>query len=293
MKPAKQSAKATPAIVVAAEVARQVRQHAHAHMKTEVCGVLIGAIANGKLEIDACIPGKDAAQAGTHVTFTQDTWEHIYKVKDAEYPNARIVGWYHSHPGFGIFLSDHDTFIHRNFFSAAEQVAWVYDPHSDEEGFFGWDDDRIQRLGMVSFADARGGEECSETHARSEPVMEGDEDIAEERPVTTISTTTTWLKWIITVFSHLIAIGLGFLIAWLLIPPRIFVIPMDPITGRALHAPMEIDPAQIMRATPNDHPGAPADAPPPQATPPPQTAPPPQSSGQPAPTDKGEHAQPR
>ena len=64
-------------------------------------------------------PGAKAVQGGTHVTFTQDTWEHIYQIKDRDYPDARIVGWYHSHPGFGVFLSDHDTFIHKNFFSAA------------------------------------------------------------------------------------------------------------------------------------------------------------------------------
>jgi len=291
MKPAKQSAKATPAIVVAAEVARQVRQHAHAHMKTEVCGVLIGAIANGKLEIDACIPGKDAAQAGTHVTFTQDTWEHIYKVKDAEYPNARIVGWYHSHPGFGIFLSDHDTFIHRNFFSAAEQVAWVYDPHSDEEGFFGWDDDRIQRLGMVSFADARGGEECSETHARSEPVMGGEDDALDEPPVIASPVSTTTLKWIVTLLSHLMAIVVGLLVAWYIFP-RVLVIPVDPLTGRPLHAPLEISPMDFLHAAPEDHAPAPSGTPSPQATSP-QSTPPPQNSGQPAPDNKGEHAQPR
>jgi proteasome lid subunit RPN8/RPN11 len=104
MKAAKQSTEITPPVVVSSEVARRVRRHARSNLKTEVCGVLIGGVRGGALHIDECIAGKDAAQAGTHVTFTQDTWEHIYKVKDAEFPDERIVGWYHSHPGFGIFL---------------------------------------------------------------------------------------------------------------------------------------------------------------------------------------------
>lgn len=278
MKPAKQPAKVAPAVVVASEVARLIRQHAHAHMKTEVCGVLIGALTDGSVQIDACIPGKDAAQAGTHVTFTQDTWEHIYKVKDAEYPDARIVGWYHSHPGFGIFLSDHDTFIHRNFFSAPEQVAWVYDPHSEEEGFFGWAGDRIQRLGMVSFADGRGGEECSETHARSEPVVEGEDDV-QDVIVTSGPDRTTWMKWTVAVLSHLVAIVVGLLIAWYIVP-RVLVIPIDPQTGRVLHEPMEISPLDFMRA-PHE-----------SLSPPPATASP-QTSGQPAQDHKGDNAQPR
>ena len=122
---------------ISSDVAREIRQHARSHHKTEVCGVLIGAEDEAVTSIVACIAGANAAQGGTHVTFTQDTWEHIYKIKDRDYPNERIVGWYHSHPGFGVFLSDHDTFIHKNFFSSPRQVAWVYDPHSDEEGCLG------------------------------------------------------------------------------------------------------------------------------------------------------------
>src|SRR5579863_3624800 len=153
-----------PRVTIEGEVLRQIRQHARSNSKTEVCGVLIGAENGSGLNITARIAGLNAAQAGAHVTFTQDTWEHIYKIKDRDFPDERIVGWYHSHPGFGIFLSDHDTFIHRNFFSAPEQVAWVYDPHSDEEGFFGWAGERIERLGLISVADSHGGEECSEHH---------------------------------------------------------------------------------------------------------------------------------
>ena len=103
MKPAKEKANITPPVVVASEVARRIRQHARSNMKTEVCGVLIGRMKDGALHIEECIAGKDAAQAGTHVTFTQDTWEHIYKIKDAEFPNERMVGGTHPHPGFGNF----------------------------------------------------------------------------------------------------------------------------------------------------------------------------------------------
>ena len=81
------------------EVTRCIRQHARAHMKTEVCGVLIGEQRGDVVEVQASIQALNAAQAGTHVTFTQDAWEEIYRVKDEKYPEHRIVGWYHSHPG--------------------------------------------------------------------------------------------------------------------------------------------------------------------------------------------------
>src|SRR5215475_2158745 len=141
--------KAQPAVVMEAEVARKIRQHARSSMKAEVCGVLIGSADDDRTVIEACIAGINAAQGGAHVTFTQDTWEHIYKIKDQQYPDEKIVGWYHSHPGFGVFLSEHDLFIQENFFSSPQQVAWVYDPHTDEEGCFGWVGGKIEKLTAI------------------------------------------------------------------------------------------------------------------------------------------------
>ena len=158
----KRVAKAVAAVRVAieAEVARQIRQHSRSSMKAEVCGVLIGREEGNTTVVDACIAGANATQGGAHVTFTQDTWQHIYEVKDKQYPDARIVGWYHSHPGFGVFLSDHDLFIHKNFFSSPQQIAWVYDPHNDEEGCFGWLGDRIEKIDDVGI---RYHQTCGET----------------------------------------------------------------------------------------------------------------------------------
>ena len=89
---------AEPTVEIDSEVTRNIRQHARAHSKTEVCGVLIGEFENDTIDICASIEGLNAAQAGTHVTFTQDAWEAIYRVKDDLYPDQRIVGWYHSPP---------------------------------------------------------------------------------------------------------------------------------------------------------------------------------------------------
>ncbi|MDZ7639613.1 MAG: Mov34/MPN/PAD-1 family protein [Bryobacterales bacterium] len=145
---------ASAPVAIAATVVQQMHRHARSQMGAEVCGVLIGEEAGGTTVIEAAIAGEGAAQGGAHVTFTQDTWEHIYSVKDRDYPEKRIVGWYHSHPGFGIFLSQQDLFIHENFFSSPAQVAWVYDPHSDEEGCFGWVDGKVKRLREVRVIEA-------------------------------------------------------------------------------------------------------------------------------------------
>jgi proteasome lid subunit RPN8/RPN11 len=150
-KTVKVKVKTHPVVVMEAEVARKIRQHSRTSMKAEVCGVLIGSTDDERTLIEACIAGVNAAQGGAHVTFTQDTWEHIYKIKDEQFPEKKIVGWYHSHPGFGVFLSEHDLFIQENFFSSPQQVAWVYDPHTDEEGCFGWVGGKTEKLNGVRF----------------------------------------------------------------------------------------------------------------------------------------------
>ncbi len=139
-----------PRVEFKGEVLQQIRRHARSSMRAEICGVLIGRSANGTTRVEACIAGEKAEQGGAHVTFTQETWEHIYRIKDAQFPDQAIVGWYHSHPGFGIFLSDYDLFIHENFFNAPHQLAWVYDPHSDEEGCFGWIGKKVCALPSIA-----------------------------------------------------------------------------------------------------------------------------------------------
>ena len=219
-----------PRVTIEGEVLRQIRQHARSNSKTEVCGVLIGEENGNGMSITARIPGLNAAQAGTYVTFTQDTWEHIYKIKDKEFPDERIVGWYHSHPGFGVFLSDHDTFIHKNFFSSALQVAWVYDPHSDEEGCFAWAGERLERLSEIHVKDEKGGEEAGET-GKPEPVggLE-DEEESEQEQKGSESGPPQWVSWVLIITSHLLLATIAFFVAFLLFPRPVYLL-LDPARG--------------------------------------------------------------
>ena len=229
-----------PSLLIDSEVARVIRQHAHSSTKTEICGVLIGQDRDGVVRIQASIEGSNAEEAGAHVTFTQDTWEHIYKIKDQQFPNERIVGWYHSHPGFGVFLSEHDTFIHKNFFSSPGQVAWVVDPHSDEEGCFGWVGGRIERLTQIAVVDRRGGERA-DVSSRPEPNLaasDGDDQDVRREPVESLSQNSDFYslqRLVGTIFSYLTAILAGVLVAWYIFPRvELVPVPVDPQTGRPL-----------------------------------------------------------
>jgi proteasome lid subunit RPN8/RPN11 len=123
----------------------QIYDHCFESQAREVGGVLVGHItARGPIVVGA-IRAEHAAESLTTLTFTQDAWAHIHHVRDRDYADFEIVGWYHSHPGHGIFLSEQDLFIHTNFFSGEYQIAYVIDPVAGQEGVFGWRNGEVVR----------------------------------------------------------------------------------------------------------------------------------------------------
>ncbi|MFW6108274.1 MAG: Mov34/MPN/PAD-1 family protein [bacterium] len=137
-------------VIIAEEAFQAVQAHAQSDTAIELCGVLAGnlyADDDGPyLVIEQAIEGAATRRTGSQVTFTHETWEKIHSEMEAQCPDLRIVGWYHTHPGFGIFLSDMDQFIQDNFFNLPHQVAFVYDPVADRRGLFIWKDGHSSRL---------------------------------------------------------------------------------------------------------------------------------------------------
>lgn len=140
-------------VVVRQSVLNAIHDHGHSLTQVEVCGVLIG---NGYRDergpfvyVEGSIRGEHAGSQLAQVTFTPETWTHIQDELDQKHPHLRIVGWYHTHPGFGVFLSPMDMFIHENFFNSAEQLALVYDPVGNDEGVFIWREGVPKREGII------------------------------------------------------------------------------------------------------------------------------------------------
>lgn len=137
-------------VVINQSASDSILNYAQSDTSCELGGVLLGSYIEkeGKylVKIEAAIEALYSETKRTNIKFTHKTWEYIDKVKEAKYPETRIVGWYHTHPGFGIFLSKHDQFIHSNFFNLPWQVAYVIDPVQGLNGFFGWSDNNIDKI---------------------------------------------------------------------------------------------------------------------------------------------------
>jgi proteasome lid subunit RPN8/RPN11 len=172
-----------------AEIREQIYDHVFSSDATEVGGVLVGDIdATGKAEVHGMIPALRADGARASVTFTHDAWQAIIAAQEQDFPDSPvIVGWYHSHPGFGIFLSEHDVFIQRNFFREPFQLAYVVDPQDEIEGMFGWRDGEI-----VLFEDGRTPRRRGKRRPRvvvdfdAEPAQEDVPTIVAASPLTVI-----------------------------------------------------------------------------------------------------------
>ena len=137
-------------VFMAEEAFDRAVERGAADTSREIGGVLVGDILRDErgpyLRIDATIDALHADEKGAELTFTHATWEHIHKEMDTRHKGKRVVGWYHTHPGFGVFLSDRDQFIHKSFFDLPFQVAFVYDPKSREHGLFAWRDNEVWRM---------------------------------------------------------------------------------------------------------------------------------------------------
>jgi proteasome lid subunit RPN8/RPN11 len=128
-------------------VRAEIHRHVFDNPDREVGGVLVGQrVGEQAVQVMGMIAALEAEGHAAAVTFTHKAWEVVHRELDRRFPEMQIVGWYHSHPGFGIFLSRDDLFIHESFFSKPWQFAYVIDPIGLEEGEFGWSGGSVELI---------------------------------------------------------------------------------------------------------------------------------------------------
>ncbi len=116
--------------------------HSVSDLQNEVGGIMIGEwCMDGEsgqqfIVVDHALPARHTRQSNVHLTFTQDSLVAIHEEIDNRHKGKKILGWYHTHPRMGIFLSHYDTWLHRHFFPEPWQVALVIEPISASGGIF-------------------------------------------------------------------------------------------------------------------------------------------------------------
>jgi proteasome lid subunit RPN8/RPN11 len=139
-------------VVIHENVLEEILDYSERDLGKELGGFLLGGLhEDGRpyVEIRKFFPATDAESRAASLTFTHDTWAQFHRQADEKFPGELIVGWQHTHPDFGVFLSGYDLFIHRNFFSQPWQIALVVDPVRREFEFYQWRADRIASCGFI------------------------------------------------------------------------------------------------------------------------------------------------
>lgn len=129
-------------VYIVQEVYAKIWQHVGETPSIESGGVLLGhpfKTLDGQttfIVVTGAIPQQSDNRSSGHFTVDTDEIRAARREIEQKHPGLVVVGWYHSHPGHGIFLSGQDMTIVRSIYDASWHIAMVIDPRRRAEGIF-------------------------------------------------------------------------------------------------------------------------------------------------------------
>lgn len=138
-------------VLIKRSVKRKIQDHL-VQKKIEMGGLLIGQIfllddENSKYYVSVITNSVESViNVATSVSLTlgPEVWT---SAKNSLSSGLNIIGWYHSHPGFGAFFSSTDKKTQKGFFRQPFQIGLVMDPFNKQEKWFaGQNSDPVNRV---------------------------------------------------------------------------------------------------------------------------------------------------
>ncbi len=131
-------------IVAHLNVYSTIHEHCISALPNETGGFLLGHVGFDSdencwhVEVDEAVSLELSEQTPAYLSFT---WRDVNRIRTYREDRFKaLVGWYHTHPDMGIFLSDTDLDkTHRILFAEPFQIALVYDPVRRSAGYFFWE----------------------------------------------------------------------------------------------------------------------------------------------------------
>lgn len=129
-------------VYMLADAHQKMLEHLRKRVDVESGGILVGHPFSTKddsikfVVIVGVVPNKSNNRSGVHFTVSPEDAREAREYVEDNYPGMIPVGWYHSHPGLGVFLSGQDMTIVRSIYNAEWNIAWVVDPIRGTEGIF-------------------------------------------------------------------------------------------------------------------------------------------------------------
>ncbi len=117
----------------------------------EIMGLIIGTVYSdeeGEYSVADGTATTKLDSTKVSVKFDPDSLEDLFTSID-ENESGTVVGWYHSHPGFGCYLSDVDIKTHSEIFGDGIGFSVVIDPSDETLMVFTVEDGRSKKVQMV------------------------------------------------------------------------------------------------------------------------------------------------
>ncbi len=115
------------------KVLKRIREHAQSSSGTEVAGLLLGSLRHDTLLVSDVVTGEQKSSP-THVALEDKFLVRVATEYGRRGKRKSIVGWYHSHPDLGCFVSSIDFATQKRFQSLfPDAVGLVIDPSPPEE----------------------------------------------------------------------------------------------------------------------------------------------------------------
>ena len=138
-------------VAITQRALKQLESYCYSVLDTEIGGVLLGEVERGDdssaILVQAVLPVKTDDYGPVHFTFSADSWALLHQERAEQYPNLDIIGWYHTHPGLGVFYSADDVVVHSAAFVMPWHVGLVLDPIYREGCCFGWRESSLEDQG--------------------------------------------------------------------------------------------------------------------------------------------------
>ena len=112
----------------------------------EIGGLLIGKVGKEnysgiyQVAVEKFEPIKASFQNTIRLEYSVEDLARVFGEMDDKHPDLTLVGWFHTHPGHGLFLSQPDLVIQNNYFDKPFQFAMEMDTKTQrlDTGFFTW-----------------------------------------------------------------------------------------------------------------------------------------------------------
>jgi len=116
----------------------------------EAGGVLLGRACRDEegplILVEDALPSPHGSPVLGPFRFAQQDWDFFYARWRRQGARQLVVGWFHTHPGYGARPTSYDHILAERYFPEWWQLTYIIDPVNMRQGIFHWQDGELTPL---------------------------------------------------------------------------------------------------------------------------------------------------